>query len=118
MHIHTHIHDLPSTGVHIQLKIAYMCMHIYDLGTHPHVHMLISHRGEWSCVCAALGDAVCTYIHIHTYIYMHIHAHIHVCAALGDAVHIANARLAYGATNVNPIACLKGDFDSDGYFSV
>jgi len=38
--------------------------------------------------------------------------------SLGDAVHIANARLSYGATNVNPISCLKGDFDSDGYFTL
>ena len=38
-------------------------------------------------------------------------------AALGDAVHVANARLEYGRTLTNPIACLRGDFDGDGYFS-
>lgn len=39
-------------------------------------------------------------------------------ATLGDAVHIANARLQYGSTGVNPIACLNGDFDMDGSFTL
>ena len=34
---------------------------------------------------------------------------------MGDAVHVANSRLEYGATNINPITCLNGDFDEDGY---
>lgn len=39
-------------------------------------------------------------------------------ATLGDAVHIANARLQYGSTNVNPVECLEGDFDQDGSFTL
>jgi len=39
-------------------------------------------------------------------------------ATLGDAVHIANARLQYGSTQVNPIQCLEGDFDMDGSFTL
>lgn len=39
-------------------------------------------------------------------------------ATLGDAVHIADARLVYGSTLVNPIECLDGDFDQDDYFTL
>ena len=37
---------------------------------------------------------------------------------MGDAVVIATARLTYGKTGVNPITCLGGDFDGDGYFTL
>jgi hypothetical protein len=37
---------------------------------------------------------------------------------LGDAVFIAIMRLEYGATGVNPLTCVSGDFDSDGSFTL
>jgi hypothetical protein len=37
---------------------------------------------------------------------------------LGDAVHVADARLTFGTTLLNPITCLAGDFDGDGAFTV
>jgi hypothetical protein len=37
---------------------------------------------------------------------------------LGDAVFVANARLEFGSTGVNPIVCLLGDFDQDGSFTL
>ena len=42
---------------------------------------------------------------------------LHRVPTLGDAVFIANARVTLGTTGENPIACLDGDFDSDGSFS-
>lgn len=37
---------------------------------------------------------------------------------LGDAVYVARMRLRYGETGQNDIACVGGDFDMDGYFTV
>jgi len=39
-------------------------------------------------------------------------------ATLGDAVFVANARLEYGTTGVNPMECLEGDYDGDGSFTL
>ena len=41
-----------------------------------------------------------------------------VCAALGDASWMSSMRLQYGTTGINPISCLKGDFDDDGSFTL
>lgn len=41
-------------------------------------------------------------------------------ASLGDAVHVANMRLDYGDTQINPFKgdCMEGDFDNDGVFTI